>query len=108
MLNKSRQNSTAYNVTQDRSLTVGGEARTILNFNDSPLSGQITLQSSDEEIVGKALEAAKDLTAASNKIASEVTSATRDFIESASGQKSFLWIVAIAAVAFLFLFRRRL
>lgn len=104
----SRQETT--NNTQDRRLTTG--AGDIIGLNDSPVSvgagGSLSITSANADVARSALQAAErvgagalsaaqNLTAASNTVASQVADSQRAFVETASGQKTAVY-VTIAAV----------
>lgn len=98
------------NNTQDRRLTTG--AGDIVGLNDSPVSvssgGVFSITSSDAEVAKAGLATAQSLAGASNAIAAQVADSQRAFVETATGQKTFIWVAAIIAAAVLFLFRKKL
>jgi hypothetical protein len=105
----SPQDTKTYNV--DRKLTTS--TGSILNISDAPLSaangGSINITTSDADVAKAALDTAGKLTNASNAIAAGVADSQRAFVETASGQKTWVYGAMIAAVVaiFFFYFRKK-
>lgn len=88
----------------DSKLTATGEGR--ITINDPELA-RISVQAA-QALGGQTLTTAAGLAAGANNIAAQVADSQRSFVETASGQKSAIWIVGLiaAAVALFFLTRR--
>jgi acid phosphatase family membrane protein YuiD len=98
--------TTSTSVVQDKKLTLGdnGQATSI---SDITGNAQVHVESVDRQIAlasiaaiksnaSDVLQSAGEQTSRSNQIAEKVVSATRDFVESATGQKSSVWIIGLA------------
>jgi len=115
----SKNQSYTTNLNQDYSLTTG--AGDILGFQAANLGAgagsTVNISSANAGLAAKAIdrvsgiadratEAARGFTESSNAIASQVANSQRDFVEVASGQKTFLWGAAVLAVIAWVLFRK--
>jgi hypothetical protein len=99
------------NNTQDRSLTTSNGSN--IGINDSPIQvaagGTFNISSADADVANNALSAARSLASAAfnsasglasgaNSIAAQVADSQRAFVETASGQKTFLYGAGILAL----------
>jgi hypothetical protein len=95
-------NSTKVYNTDKRLTTGTGD---ILNLGDASVSlGQgaiFTIENSNAEVAKSGLDLARSLASGANSIASQVADSQRAFVETASGQKTWLWGAAIIALIFL-------
>lgn len=109
---ESRSNQTT--TTQDNSLTTGeGNIFGITNSNiGTGPNSPVTFNTLDAELAGRAIQSVQDIASRSatvterlaensNAIAAQVADSQRAFVETASGQKTWLWGAAIMAAIIL-------
>lgn len=103
--------TTSQNIDR-RATTTQGPAYSI---SDITTGGPLTITSTDAEIAQRAIEAAENLSAKSmdaakdfalnsNNIAAKVADSQTQFVATASGQKTILYVVGGLALAFVALF----
>jgi len=102
------QDTKTYNI--DRKLTAS-DGSEIVGLHDSNVSigdgGIFSITSANSEIAKAGLDAARALSSGANEIAAQVADSQRAFVETASGQKTFLWGALILAILGFFLFRKK-
>jgi hypothetical protein len=114
---QSRSQTNTTTVTQDQRAAVGGNG-TVISFAGAQASkSPISLNVTDGGAVQNALDFARNVAAGaadavgaanagSNQIAAQVADSQRAFVETASGQKTLVWIL-LGLLAFFLLIRRR-
>lgn len=99
------------NITQDQRVAIGGNGTAISIPGSLKVGGNLTLTDGGavnaalntvNNAVASTVGAVQQLAQGSNQIAAQVADSQRAFVETASGQKTFLWGAAILAAVALY------